>query len=281
MQQENEQAPRFRGRDTRTWASFGQLAARWEQTVGLDRSEVLNMLLQGFLCGELWPTVLPNLYGGVGDHGPKFTASPARPHWMKGKRRFPTETFTRLDFLRAARNHLDVDSKDSPFAAGYRGLIGIPADQYDPSFIEIYIEKLTPSPDAVARWCSGHGWPVPPGLVCFETDVSVADQEEYAIESTKETGIAGKIRPEDALPDQQRKKAAKPRGRGGRKRGSGSYVAKDCVLWKKMKAALDRDNAKSIWEAAGQFAEEAPGTTVIENRRSRLAKGYRNWISSQ
>lgn len=281
MQQENEQATEFQDHDTRTWASFGQLASRWEQTSGLNRSEMLSVLLQGFLCGEIWPTILPNLYGGVGAHGEKFTASPARPHWMKGTRRFPIETFTRLDFLRAARKHLDVDKRDSPFAAGYRGLIGIPVDGYDPTFIETYIEKLTPSPDAVMRWCSGHGWPVPPGLACSETDVSTTDQEEHANKSMKKTEAAEKIRLEDARPDQQRKKAAKPRGRGGRKPGSGSYKAKDCVLWKKMKAALAGGNAKSVWEAAGQFAEDAPGTSVVENRRTRLAKGYRGWISLQ
>jgi hypothetical protein len=48
-----------------------------------------------------------------------------------------------------------------------------------------------------------------------------------------------------------------------------------------MKAALDQGAAKSIGEAAGQFAEEAPGTTVVENKRSRLAKGYSNWINTQ
>ncbi len=102
-----------------------------------------------------------------------------------------------------------------------------------------------------------------------------------ANESMKEIETTRKARHGDARPDQQRKKAAKPRGRGGRKPGSGSYVTKDCVLWKKMKAALDGGDAKSIWEAAGQFAEKAPGTTVIENRRSRLAKGSSDWISSQ
>ena len=78
-----------------------------------------------------------------------------------------------------------------------------------------------------------------------------------------------------------KKPTIKPRGPTGRKPGSGSYAAKDCVLWKKMKAALNRGDAKSIWEAAGQFAKEAPGTTVVENKRSRLARGYGNWISSQ
>ncbi len=73
----------------------------------------------------------------------------------------------------------------------------------------------------------------------------------------------------------------KPRGRGGRKPGSGSYVAKDLLLWMKMKAARDRGDAKSTWDAAGQFAKEAPGTTIVENKRSRLAKGYKDWISTQ
>ena len=86
--------------------------------------------------------------------------------------------------------------------------------------------------------------------------------------------------PEEAKeprPDQQEKKAPKPRGRGGRKPGSGTYTAQDRLLWKKMEAALDRGEAKSVWDAAGQFAQNAPGTSIVENRRSRLARGYSGW----
>ena len=100
-------------------------------------------------------------------------------------------------------------------------------------------------------------------------------------ESMKETETAGKIRLEDARPDQQRKKAAKPRGRGGRKPGSGAYTNQDRVLWKKMKAALDQGAAKSIWEAAGQFANKAPGDGTEDSKRRRLTKGYSDWISTQ
>ena len=75
MQQENEHVPEFQDHDARTWASFGRLASRWERTSGLDREEMLNELLQGYLCGEIWPVILPNLYGGH----EMLAASPARP----------------------------------------------------------------------------------------------------------------------------------------------------------------------------------------------------------
>ncbi len=81
--------------------------------------------------------------------------------------------------------------------------------------------------------------------------------------------------------DQQRKKVTKPRGRGGRKPGSGAYTAQDRSLWEKMKTALDSEKAKSIWDATKQFAGEASGTSVFDNKRRRLAKGYRNWIRTQ
>ena len=195
MQQENEHAPEFQGVDTRSWTSFFRLAERWESAHSLDRIDMLYELLQGYLRGELWPTILPNVYGGTA-----LTASPARPYWMKSARRWPIETFTRLDFLRAAKGfaglHLHFQSEsikvddatgrvvsrnyaDDPFAAGHRGLIGISLDKYADSFIESYIKKLTPSPNAVVRWCSNHNWPVPSGLSCSETDVGAAGKEDH------------------------------------------------------------------------------------------------------
>ena len=89
--------------------------------------------------------------------------------------------------------------------------------------------------------------------------------------------------PGQTLPPQRdgwEKRTKKPRGRGGRKPGSGSYVAKDCVLWKKMKAALDGGEATTVWHAAGQFAEKAPGAT-FDSKRRRLVKGYNDWIITQ
>ena len=211
MQQENEQAAEFQDHDTRTWASFERLASRWERTSGLDQEEMLNELLQGYLRGEIWPAILPNLYGGH----EILTASPAHPYWMKTTRRFPIETFTRLDFLRAAKayGHLHVDAEDSPFTAGYRGLIGVPLNSYALFFIETYIKKLTPSPNAVVRWCSDHGWPVPPGLSCSEKPspnrkrpaeqmhkrwVERAKELKTANKDVKVSEIARKIRSEDA-----------------------------------------------------------------------------------
>ena len=111
------------------------------------------------------------------------------------------------------------------------------------------------------------------------------DQEALRLASGDGTGqfsAADQEPEENAAPSTRapRKKAPKPRGRGGRKPGSGAYTNQDRVLWEKMKAALDAGDAKSTWEAAGQFAEEAPGTPEVENKRSRLAKGYRTWINS-
>ena len=75
-------------------------------------------------------------------------------------------------------------------------------------------------------------------------------------------------------------KVAKPARRGGRKPGSGSYAAQDRVLWKEMKGVMDRGKAMSVWDAAGQFAEKAPGA-AFDSKRRRLVKGYNNWIIAQ
>lgn len=192
MQQPNERTPEFQGVDTRFWVSFSRLAERWERAHNLDRSDMLYEILQGYLRGELWPTILPEVYGGTA-----ITASPSRPDWMKSPRRWPVETFTRLNFLRAAKAfaglHLyflpESIKADEPYAAGRRGLIGISLDKYSDLFIESYIKKLTPSPSAVVRWCSDHGWPIPPGLSYPETDVGAVGQDAQShANPAKETG---------------------------------------------------------------------------------------------
>ena len=90
--------------------------------------------------------------------------------------------------------------------------------------------------------------------------------------------------PAQMLPPQREdlgKRIKKPRGLvGGRKPGSGSYAAKDCVLWKKMKGVMDRGEATGVWDAAGQFAEKAQGAT-FDSKRRRLVKGYNKWIITQ
>ena len=73
----------------------------------------------------------------------------------------------------------------------------------------------------------------------------------------------------------------KPRGRGGRKLGSGAYTAQDRVLWEKMKSKMDDDTATSPWDAARYFAEHAMGNGNFDSKRRRLAEGYKRWISTQ
>ncbi len=84
----------------------------------------------------------------------------------------------------------------------------------------------------------------------------------------------------EGAPLANKKPAIKPRGRGGRKPGSGAYAAKDCVLWIEMKSVMGRGEATSVWDAARQFAGKAPGAT-FDSKRRRLVKGYNNWISTQ
>ncbi len=75
---------------------------------------------------------------------------------------------------------------------------------------------------------------------------------------------------------------AKPARHGGRKPGSGSYAAQDCVLWKKMKAALNKGKATSPWDATRLFAaEEVPGRGNPDSKRRRLLRGYNDWIITQ
>ena len=85
----------------------------------------------------------------------------------------------------------------------------------------------------------------------------------------------------DARSNQQQKKAPKPRGGGGRKPGSGAYTDQDRALWEKMKVALKKKDAVSRWDAAGLFAEGAPGRGNYDSKRRRLVKGYKDWITTQ
>ncbi len=85
----------------------------------------------------------------------------------------------------------------------------------------------------------------------------------------------------DARSNQQQKKAPKPRGGGGRKPGSGAYTDQDRVLWEKMKVALKEKDAVSPWDAAGLFADGAPGRGTEDSKRRRLVTGYKRWLGTQ
>ena len=115
------------------------------------------------------------------------------------------------------------------------------------------------------------------GLEKLDTE----EQADNANESMKEKETAGKIRPEDARSDQQRKKAAAGRKGGGRKPGSGAYTDQDLPLWEKMKTALDNMDAASPWEAAHPLAENAKGKGTFDSKRRRLVTGYSDWIKTQ
>ena len=80
--------------------------------------------------------------------------------------------------------------------------------------------------------------------------------------------------------DGQRAKKKRAGRSGGRKPGSGTYTDQDRVLWAKMKATLNKNEAVSPWEAAGKFTGEAPGHGTPDSKRRRLARGYRNWINT-
>jgi len=69
---------------------------------------------------------------------------------------------------------------------------------------------------------------------------------------------------------------SKPKGRGGRRRGSGSYAAADNPLMEEMKSLIEDGRAKSAHDAAGKVVDKAQGShTTPESKRTRLAKRYR------
>jgi len=86
---------------------------------------------------------------------------------------------------------------------------------------------------------------------------------------------------ETPSPAQPKKKVTKPRGRSGRKLGSGAYTAQDRTLWDEMKSKIDDGKAASAWDAARNFAEQATGSGTFDSKRRRLVKGYNDWISTQ
>ena len=210
---------------------------------------MLEALLQAYLRGEFWPVILPGLCGGADTHGKApLTASPPHPHWMKSGRRWPVETFTRLDFLRAAKafGGLGIDARDNPFAQGYHGLINIPLDRYTPFFIEAYIEKLSVEPKAVAHWCRERGWPVPVGLESTRL-VSIGSPSEVAASTV---GIANKG-PEErggALPTPDTAGAEKARMGTGKSKYE-EWETKQRKLCKR--GMTNREAAKQIAKEAG------------------------------
>ena len=92
-------------------------------------------------------------------------------------------------------------------------------------------------------------------------------------ESVKETETTGKIEREQPRPDQQRKKVPKPRGGGGRKKGSGSYEKEDKPLLEEMKPLIA--SGKAVWAAAMIMVPEAAGHGTDEAKAKRLVARYR------
>lgn len=69
----------------------------------------------------------------------------------------------------------------------------------------------------------------------------------------------------------------RPPRRSGRKPGGGAYVDNPHLI--EMKSLLDNNLAKSIWDAAGQVAPRAPGSSE-HAKQKRLAKKYPVWLSA-
>jgi hypothetical protein len=74
---------------------------------------------------------------------------------------------------------------------------------------------------------------------------------------------------------------SKPKGRSGRRPGTGSWVVADKPLLEEMHNLITSGRAKSPHDAAGQLADRAQGTSTRESKQTRLAKRYREYISSK
>ncbi len=68
---------------------------------------------------------------------------------------------------------------------------------------------------------------------------------------------------------------SKPKGRPGRRPGTGSWEVADRPLLEKMHRLITRGRAKSADDAARQLADKARGAGTRESKQTRLAKRYR------
>jgi hypothetical protein len=68
---------------------------------------------------------------------------------------------------------------------------------------------------------------------------------------------------------------SKPKGRSGRRPGTGSWVVADKPLLEEMHNLITSGRAKSPHDAAGQLADRAQGNSTRESKQTRLAKRYR------
>ncbi len=73
---------------------------------------------------------------------------------------------------------------------------------------------------------------------------------------------------------------SKPKGRPGRRPGTGSYDVADKPLLDKMHGLIKRGRATSANDAARQLADKAQGSSTSESKQTRLAKGYRKIYGS-
>ena len=67
----------------------------------------------------------------------------------------------------------------------------------------------------------------------------------------------------------------KPRGGGGRKKGSGSFAGKDKPLLELMKPLIA--DGKAHWAAAMEVVDKAAGAGTDESKAKRLVKRFKEW----
>jgi hypothetical protein len=68
---------------------------------------------------------------------------------------------------------------------------------------------------------------------------------------------------------------SKPKGRSGRRPGTGSWAVADGPLREEMHRLITDGVAKSPNDAAGRLAKQAQGGGTLESKQTRLAKAYR------
>jgi hypothetical protein len=86
---------------------------------------------------------------------------------MGMQRRYPHETFTRYDFLRAVKAFakLPIELAEPVYRCGSKGLAALPLEKYGENFIEDYIEKLSVPLEVCRDWLISRGELLPDSMI--------------------------------------------------------------------------------------------------------------------
>lgn len=300
-----------------THLTFGGIADRWARETNDTRDEILLEMIRAVWRGKFeddspepksWLSInLPKTIRGDGVYLDEHDCRTNTPPRMAVNRRallaaMPPIANVPLPPVRDLCPKSGNEPAWETIKTGipWDSLLSLTLDEYGDMYRRVYLKGLIISKEDFGRWCDTRGDRRPAFWFGRTVARKILDEGEAA-SKRRDTVADGAVKDEPVAPepavgdpqqprrkkpakamhDQQQKKAPRPRGRSGRKPGSGAYTDQDRVLWEKMKAELDQDKAVSSWKAAEQFVGEAPGHGTPDSKRRRLLKGYNSWITTQ